>query len=224
MTCFGIHLKKTSGVNSCPPLALGQDRHTLWPHHMLEAESCSYSVRDSEFVSSCPRANDALGGEFSSLHQTTFHHYRDFWCFDISSHSWDRIDTKIRPSARSGHRWDRTDPISKVNCPAYHSQTSMTTWKHYIILFGGFYDPGSTSRPVFSWHSLFLSNLDSMLARYLNDLWVFDIQEYKWTQVEFRETDLKPSWALYIWVIWRFPIDHILGLAVDFHFCHVLKV
>ena len=45
-----------------------------------------------------------LGGEFSSLHQNTFHHYRDFWCFDISSHSWDRIETKIRPSARSGHR------------------------------------------------------------------------------------------------------------------------
>lgn len=45
------------------------------------------------------------GGEFSSLHQTTFHHYRDFWCFDIGTHSWDRIDTKIRPSARSGHRY-----------------------------------------------------------------------------------------------------------------------
>ncbi|KAG1733150.1 galactose oxidase [Suillus lakei] len=45
-----------------------------------------------------------FGGEFSSLHQNTFHHYRDFWCFDISTHSWDRLDTKIRPSARSGHR------------------------------------------------------------------------------------------------------------------------
>ena len=44
------------------------------------------------------------GGEFSSLHQNSFHHYRDFWCFDIATHSWDRIDTKVRPSARSGHR------------------------------------------------------------------------------------------------------------------------
>jgi hypothetical protein len=25
-----------------------------------------------------------LGGEFSSLYQNTFHHYRDFWCFDIT--------------------------------------------------------------------------------------------------------------------------------------------
>ncbi|PBK64706.1 galactose oxidase [Armillaria solidipes] len=95
-----------------------------------------------------------FGGEFSSLHQNTFHHYRDFWCFDIMTHSWDRIDTKIRPSARSGHR--------------------MAIWKHYIILFGGFYDPGVTTR-------------------YLNDLWLFDTQEYKWRQAEFKDTEPRPS-------------------------------
>ncbi|KAK0231789.1 galactose oxidase [Armillaria nabsnona] len=95
-----------------------------------------------------------FGGEFSSLHQNTFHHYRDFWCFDITTHSWDRIDTKIRPSARSGHR--------------------MAIWKYYIILFGGFYDPGVTTR-------------------YLNDLWLFDTQEYKWRQAEFKDTEPRPS-------------------------------
>ncbi|KAI0029525.1 galactose oxidase [Vararia minispora EC-137] len=95
-----------------------------------------------------------FGGEFSSLNQTTFHHYRDFWCFDISTHSWDRIDTKVMPTARSGHR--------------------MAGWKHFIILFGGFYDPGITTR-------------------YLNDLWIFDTHEYKWIQVEFRENDPRPS-------------------------------
>ncbi|OAX34254.1 galactose oxidase [Rhizopogon vinicolor AM-OR11-026] len=95
-----------------------------------------------------------FGGEFSSLYQNTFHHYRDFWCFDISTHSWDRLDTKIRPSARSGHR--------------------MAMWKHYIVLFGGFYDPG-------------------FRTQYLNDTWVFDTQEYKWRQIEFKDTDRKPS-------------------------------
>ncbi|KAF8170947.1 hypothetical protein BJ912DRAFT_1025273 [Pholiota molesta] len=64
-----------------------------------------------------------FGGEFSSLHQNTFHHYRDFWCFDIATHSWDRIDTKIRPSARSGHR--------------------MAVWKHLIILLVDFMTLGS---------------------------------------------------------------------------------
>ncbi|KAI0058066.1 galactose oxidase [Artomyces pyxidatus] len=95
-----------------------------------------------------------FGGEYSSLYQNTFHHYRDFWCFDISTHSWDRIDTKIRPTARSGHR--------------------MAMWKHYVVLFGGFYDPGITTR-------------------YLNDLWLFDTQEYKWQTIEFKDVDRKPS-------------------------------
>lgn len=95
-----------------------------------------------------------FGGEFSSLHQNTFHHYRDFWCFDISTHSWDRLDTKIKPSARSGHR--------------------MAMWKHCIVLFGGFYDPGHRTQ-------------------YLNDTWVFDTQEYKWRQIEFKDVDRKPS-------------------------------
>ncbi|CDO71059.1 hypothetical protein BN946_scf184844.g63 [Trametes cinnabarina] len=95
-----------------------------------------------------------FGGEFSSLYQNSFHHYRDFWCFDISTHTWERIETKIRPSARSGHR--------------------MAMWKHYIVLFGGFYDPG-------------------IKTNYLNDLWIFDTQEYKWKQIEFKETDRRPS-------------------------------
>ncbi|KAI0090113.1 hypothetical protein BDY19DRAFT_751077 [Irpex rosettiformis] len=95
-----------------------------------------------------------FGGEFSSLNQTTFHHYRDFWCFDITTHSWDRIETKILPTARSGHR--------------------MAMWKHYIVLFGGFFDPG-------------------LRTNYLNDLWVFDTQEYKWTQIEFKKHERAPS-------------------------------
>ncbi|KAH9917135.1 galactose oxidase [Epithele typhae] len=94
-----------------------------------------------------------FGGEFSSLYQNSFHHYRDFWCFDISTHSWERIETKVRPTARSGHR--------------------MAMWKHYVVLFGGFFDPG-------------------IKTNYLNDLWLFDTQEYKWRQIEFRDADRKP--------------------------------
>ncbi|KAM0751250.1 galactose oxidase [Meredithblackwellia eburnea MCA 4105] len=63
-----------------------------------------------------------FGGEFSSPNQSTFHHYRDLWCFSIETHSWERFDTKLRPSARSGHR--------------------MAMFKHYIFLFGGFQDTG----------------------------------------------------------------------------------
>lgn len=51
----------------------------------------------------------------------------------------------------------------------------MALWKHYIVLFGGFYDPG-------------------IATRYMNDLWVFDTQEYKWQQIEFRDpNERRPS-------------------------------
>ncbi|KII91387.1 hypothetical protein PLICRDRAFT_38137 [Plicaturopsis crispa FD-325 SS-3] len=113
--------------------------------------------RSAHSVVASPASGGKLflfGGEFSSLHQNTFHHYRDFWCFDIPSHSWDRIDTKVRPTARSGHR--------------------MAMWKHFVVLFGGFYDPG-------------------IITKYLNDLWLFDTQEYKWRQIDFKDADRKPS-------------------------------
>ncbi|TDL21234.1 galactose oxidase [Rickenella mellea] len=113
--------------------------------------------RSAHAVVSSPSGGGKLflfGGEFSSLYQNSFHHYRDFWCFDITTHVWDRIDTKVRPSARSGCR--------------------MAMWKHYVFLFGGFYDPG-------------------IRTNYFNDLWYFDTQEYLWRQVEFKDADRKPS-------------------------------
>lgn len=63
-----------------------------------------------------------FGGEFASAKQTNFHHYRDLWVYSIAERAWDKIETKVRPSARSGHR--------------------MAMWKHYIVLFGGFVDTG----------------------------------------------------------------------------------
>jgi hypothetical protein len=51
----------------------------------------------------------------------------------------------------------------------------MALWKHYIVLFGGFYDPG-------------------IATRYMNDLWVFDTQEYKWQQIEYKDpNERRPS-------------------------------
>ncbi|KAK0558458.1 Kelch repeat-containing protein 3 [Tilletia horrida] len=86
-----------------------------------------------------------FGGEFASPRMTSFHHYRDLWVFSIASHSWERIETKVKPSARSGHR--------------------MAAWKQYLILFGGFIDTGARTT-------------------YLNDCWVFDTLDYKWTELK----------------------------------------
>ncbi|PWN29645.1 hypothetical protein BDZ90DRAFT_225927 [Jaminaea rosea] len=82
--------------------------------------------RSAHQVVADPRAGGLLwlfGGEFASPKQTSFHHYRDLWVFSISSKTWERVDTKTRPSARSGHR--------------------MALWRQYLVLFGGFVDTGA---------------------------------------------------------------------------------
>ena len=65
-----------------------------------------------------------------------------------------------------------------------------------------------------------------MTARYLNDLWVFDTQEYKWTQVELKEADSKPSYVIeftfsffffLLSKIYNFGLDHEVG----FHSSHM---
>ncbi|CAE6457105.1 unnamed protein product [Rhizoctonia solani] len=131
----------------------------------LYTSPTSPSPRSAHAVVPSPSNGGQLflfGGEFSSLNQTTFHHYRDFWVFSIETKSWERIETKASdllahftsPSARSGHR--------------------MAMWKHYILLFGGFNDPG-------------------IKTKYFDDLWMFDTQLYIWKQIEFGLTARRPS-------------------------------
>jgi hypothetical protein len=62
---------------------------------------------------------------------------------------------KPLPSPRSGHR--------------------MVQWKHFIVLFGGFYDAGAETK-------------------YLDDLWIFDTKEFKWLKVDWlNDPNAKPS-------------------------------
>ncbi|TIB85921.1 galactose oxidase [Wallemia mellicola] len=93
-----------------------------------------------------------FGGEFAG--HSTFYHFSDFWSFDIQSKEWERIDTKVRPSARSGHR--------------------MTVFKNFIILYGGFHDTG-------------------VRTTYLDDLWIFSLDDFKWRKIEFSPLERKPS-------------------------------
>ena len=91
-----------------------------------------------------------FGGEYAALNQTSFHHYRDLWAFDISTRSWERFDTKVKPSARSGHR--------------------MTLWKNFIVLFGGFHDVGVRTTylsdlwvwdtTTYHWHEIVIRDTD----------------------------------------------------------------
>ncbi|TPX30341.1 hypothetical protein SmJEL517_g06078 [Synchytrium microbalum] len=93
-----------------------------------------------------------FGGEFVSPNQSTFYHYKDFWLYDLVTNQWEKLDVKGTPSARSGHR--------------------MVLWKHYIVLFGGFFDTYKETR-------------------YYDDLHLFDTTNYTWTRLELMEP--KPS-------------------------------
>lgn len=96
-----------------------------------------------------------FGGEFSSPKQNTFHHYHDFWSFDVKAREWSRIETKGKtPPARSGHR--------------------MIGWKNFIVLWGGFQDT-------------------SMTTKYLNDLWIFDIDNYTWGEIKLAAHAQRPD-------------------------------
>lgn len=98
-----------------------------------------------------------FGGEFGTSKETKFFHYKDFWLLDLKTFSWEDLTstTKPLPSPRSGHR--------------------MALWKHFIVMFGGFYDAGAETK-------------------YLDDLWLFDTREYKWTKVDWlNDPNAKPT-------------------------------
>lgn len=95
-----------------------------------------------------------FGGEFSSPKQGTFYHYNDFWRLEPSTREWTKLEGKGGPPARSGHR--------------------MTSFKNYIVLFGGFQDT-------------------SQQTRYLQDVWLYDTQRYVWHAVNLPAAAQKPD-------------------------------
>lgn len=64
--------------------------------------------------------------------------------------------------------------IEEKKGPSGRSGARMSVWKNYVILSGGFRDLGTHTT-------------------YLNDIWLFDIMNYKWTQVEFPVTMSMPD-------------------------------
>lgn len=93
-----------------------------------------------------------FGGEFATAEQ--FYHYNDLWRFHLIDNRWERLEMRKGPSARSGHR--------------------MVAWKHYLVLFGGFYEAVRDNR-------------------WFDDLWLFDTREMCWIQPTIPDTLLAPS-------------------------------
>ena len=94
-----------------------------------------------------------FGGEYSTTHK--FHHYGDFWEYDFVEKRWFQIEAQGNaPSQRSGHR--------------------MVLWRHYLILFGGFYDVSG--------------EMD-----YKNDTYLFCLKERRWKLLTFGKFTTKPA-------------------------------
>eukprot|EP00741_Cyanophora_paradoxa_P017793 tig00021017_g17185.t1 len=80
-----------------------------------------------------------FGGEFASMTQTQFYHYKDLWRLHLPTHSWEALPARHGPTARSGHR--------------------IAVWKNKLVLFGGFYD---TTRDIKYYNDLFLFDLEEL--------------------------------------------------------------
>ncbi|CAK9330277.1 unnamed protein product [Citrullus colocynthis] len=138
------------------------------------------------------------GGEF--YNGTKTYVYGDLYRYDVEKLEWKLISSPNSPPPRSAHQavaWKnylyifggeftspnqerfhhykdfwvldlKTNQWEQINlkgCPSPRSGHRMVLYKHKIIVFGGFYD---TLREV----------------RYYNDMYVFDLDQYKWQEVK----------------------------------------
>ncbi|XP_024025027.1 kelch domain-containing protein 4 [Morus notabilis] len=147
------------------------------------------------------------GGEFYNGNKTFV--YGDLYRYDIEKQEWKLISSPNSPPPRSAHQavaWKnylyifggeftspnqerfhhykdfwmldlKTNQWEQLNlkgCPSPRSGHRMVLYKHKLIVFGGFYD---TLREV----------------RYYNDLYVFDLDQFKWQEIKPRPGSMWPS-------------------------------
>jgi len=88
-----------------------------------------------------------FGGECATADK--YHHYKDLWKFDIKKNTWEECRSRggNPPAARSGHR--------------------AVTWRHYMILFGGFHEALRAE------------------TRWFNDVHIYDFQSSTWTELKY---------------------------------------
>uniref|UniRef100_A0A9I9DYK0 DUF4110 domain-containing protein n=1 Tax=Cucumis melo TaxID=3656 RepID=A0A9I9DYK0_CUCME len=109
------------------------------------------------------------GGEF--YNGTKTYVYGDLYRYDVEKLEWKVISSPNSPPPRSAHQavaWKNYlyifgGEFTSPNQERFHHYKVL--YKHKIIVFGGFYD---TLREV----------------RYYNDMYVFDLDQYKWQEVK----------------------------------------
>ncbi|KAI4326758.1 hypothetical protein MLD38_032037 [Melastoma candidum] len=164
--------------------------------------NCSLSInpmKDTELI--------LYGGEFYNGHKTFV--YGDLYRYDVEKQDWKLVSSPNSPPPRSSHQavvWKnylyifggeftspnqerfhhykdfwvldlKTNQWEQLNFkggPSPRSGHRMVLYKHKIVVFGGFYD---TLREV----------------RYYNDLYVFDLDQYKWQEIKPKPGAMWPS-------------------------------
>jgi Domain of unknown function (DUF4110)/Galactose oxidase, central domain/Kelch motif len=93
-----------------------------------------------------------FGGEISA--GDAYHHYRDCWKFDLAKMEWTEIvgNKAAAPSPRSGH-------VAVV-------------WKHYMVVFGGFFESSRSTAGG--------TGKDASAAKWFHDVHVLDLQTQVW--------------------------------------------
>jgi hypothetical protein len=96
-----------------------------------------------------------LAGELSAGGSNDYFHYKDLWKYDIRQRQWTELKSSssagTTPSARSGH--------------------AAAVWKHFMIVFGGFYEAAAGR------------GASSGVPKWYNDVTVFDLQTEQWMEV-----------------------------------------
>jgi hypothetical protein len=93
-----------------------------------------------------------FGGEYATVDK--YHHYRDLWKFELKTNTWTELKPKGNgPSARSGHR--------------------AIVWRHYMILFGGFFEALQDTR-------------------WFQDLYAYDFSSNTWSEFAYSKFAILP--------------------------------
>ena len=100
----------------------------------------------------------------SSKGNGEYYHYRDIWKFDTVQQQWYEMKPSI-PLA-----------TGKNSIPTPRSGMSMTIWKHYMIIFGGFYEAATQAPP-----------------RFYNDVYVLNLQTEQWLDVPYSKLSIRPE-------------------------------
>ncbi|KAG8652644.1 kelch domain-containing protein 4 isoform X3 [Manihot esculenta] len=171
----------------------------MFLHHPPDRILNINPLKDTELI--------LYGGEFYNGNKTFV--YGDLYRYDVEKQEWKRISSPNSPPPRSAHQavaWKnylyifggeftspnqerfhhykdfwvldlKTNQWEQLNlkgCPTPRSGHRMVLYKHKIIVFGGFYD---TLREV----------------RYYNDLYIFDLDQFKWQEIKPKLGAMWPS-------------------------------